>query len=595
MIRILLSIVFFTAAIIVIKFFGRKKKKLLGDFQGDPQQEVQNPYAGWGKLGGVLCLLSSLLLTFSTSFVWIGPDETGHLTKIYGFKSLQPGQIIAYNGEKGKQAEILMPGFQIKPLLNVIYKVETKKDLKVPAGQCAKFTAIDGTPLEAGEIYAPLWKPEEFKEMLQAETFLKKSGKKGPQATVIPPGDWKINQYLFEVDRTYENVTSIKEGFVGVVKSNIQEVPFVQEEVDKLVKVVKTQEGDEGLVARVVPKGYIGIWNEVLYPGKYYLNRDVFEVTEIDTRVLTWTYKGGYTRRFIDLQIGEEGKIVQKEWSEKVPVTEDAAAPAINARIEGWLVPVELRALVQVVAEDAPYIVASVGDVGSIEDKIFTPAVRSVIRNVTGNDEVDEHGEPKRKVLDLIGKRKILEDLMEKDLLPEGKKGFVTVKEIRLAEPAIPPELMVARLREQLATQLANTFKQEKLAQDERIKTEKAREEANQQAKLIEADIEKQAAEFRKESLKLEGEGEKLRLEQIAEGQKAQAAVLGEEKVLLLAMIKEILAVAEKNPEIVKVPLVSVIGSGDGSIDSAAALLGSTSNISQILNLKKSLEPTEEK
>ena len=52
------------------------------------------------------------------------------------------------------------------------------------------------------------------------------------------------------------------------------------------------------------------------------------------------------------------------------------------------------------------------------------------------------------------------------------------VKEVRFADPVIPPELLLAR-RTQLAEQLRNTYSEEKRAQDERIKTEKARATAD--------------------------------------------------------------------------------------------------------------------
>ena len=54
---------------------------------------------------------------------------------------------------------------------------------------------------------------------------------------------------------------------------------------------------------------------------------------------------------------------------------------------------------------------------------------------------------------------------------------------------------------------------------------------------------------YRREQLRLEGEGAKLKLIEIAQGQKAQIEVLGEDKVLQLQMLKELLAVAGETPE----------------------------------------------
>jgi regulator of protease activity HflC (stomatin/prohibitin superfamily) len=329
-----------------------------------------------------------------------------------------------------------------------------------------------------------------------------------------------------------------------------------------------------GLKAQVVPEGCRGIWQKVLNPGQYYLNTDAFKVIPVDTRVQTWEYGGGYLRRYIELKVDQNGSISQTERQEQIPVPPGAADKAITVRIEGWEIPLDSRILIQVDPEKAPYVVASVGDIEEVENDIITPTYRSILRNVCGS--------PERKALELIYNRAELEEKVEILLKPEGDKAFVTIKEVRFGEPAYPPELMVARLREQLAQQLNKTFQEEKKAQDQRIETEKARAQADQQPKLIEAQIKKQAAEFEKEAAKLKGEGEKLLLTEVALGQKAQVEVLGQDRVMQLAMLKEILEAAVKNPGIVKVPSVLVQGSTVG-LEGAAAILGA-SNLTTIFN-----------
>ncbi|MDD5741562.1 MAG: SPFH domain-containing protein [Candidatus Nanoarchaeia archaeon] len=524
-------------------------------------------------------LFLAVILILSTSFVVIGANETGHLIKVFGFTSLPEGKIIAANGEKGKQARIIPPGFHFEFLLNVLYRVEKKQDIVVPPGYCGKITALDGEPLPEGEVYAPEWAAENFANMLKAEYFLNNQGKKGPQISVIKPGTQKINQYLFEVD-VKQKVTTVEQGFVGVVKSNAQQVLYIQEEVNKL-----NMRTTENLASLVVPRGYRGVWKEVLPAGQYYLNSDVFTVIPIDTRVQTWEYSGGFLRRYIDLKVDQNGSIIQTERQEQIPIPEGAADRAITVRIEGWEIPLDSRILIQVDPEKAPYVVASVGNIDEVENDIITPTYRSILRNVCGSED--------RKALELIYNRENLESMVETRVKPEGDKAYITIKEIRFGEPAYPPELMVARLREQLAEQLNKTFQEEKKAQDQRIETEKARAQADQQPTLIEAQIKKQAADFEKDAAKLKGEGEKLRLTEIAIGQKAQVEVLGEDRVMQLAMLKEILETAKANPEIVKVPYILVQGQ-NGGLEGAAAILGA-SNLSPVLlgqQSKKADSPT---
>jgi regulator of protease activity HflC (stomatin/prohibitin superfamily) len=326
------------------------------------------------------------------------------------------------------------------------------------------------------------------------------------------------------------------------------------------------------LKAEVVPVGFKGVWKKVLMPGQYYINDDAFKVIEFDTRIQTWEYSGGYHRRWIDLEIGQEGKIQQKTREADIPVNPDAADMAIAVKVEGWEFPMDLRVLVQVSPEMAPYVVASVGNIQEIEDDILTPTIRSVVRNVVG----------KIKVFDLIEKRNEIEDEIEAKIIPEGDKAWISIKEIRIGDVIIPPELLVSKQREQLAGQLKRTFEEEKIAQETRIETEKKRAMADQQPILIAAQIEKDAAEFRKDAAKSLGEGEKMRLVEIAEGQKAQTEVLGQDRVLQLAMLKDILEAAKASPDIVKVPTVLVQGTGQG-FEGAAAVLGA-SNIMQVLS-----------
>lgn len=560
MAQFFLGIVFIVAAIGLI--FSSKK----GDSHS-PQDALK---ALGFKLTGILFFAVGLFLFASTSFVIVGADEVGLMKKIYLGKSMKPGQVIAFDGENGPQAKILSPGFHFSPFLRVIYSIDFEQVVEVPAGFCGKVVAADGAPLKAGQVFADEWSEDKFMNMLDAEYFLKNGGQKGPQLSVLKPGKYRINTYLFKVT-TKTPVLDIKAGYVGVVKSNVQQV----KEDPNAIENVKS---GLNLMAEVVPMGYKGVWKKVLMPGQYYLNDDAFKVIEFDTRIQTWEYSGGYHRRWIDLEISQDGKIEQKTREADIPISKGAVDVGISVKAEGWEFPIDLRVLVQVTPQMAPYVVSSVGNVEEIENDILTPTIRSITRNVVG----------KIKVFDLIDKRSEIEEQIRAQIIPEGDKAWISIKEIRIGDVIIPPELLVSKQREQLAGQLKKTFEEEKMAQETRIETEKKRAMAEQQPTLITAQIEKDAAEFRKDAAKLVGEGEKLRLKEIAEGQKAQADVLGQENVMQLAMLKEILESAEKNPGIIKVPTVLVQGTGQG-YEGAAAVLGA-SNIMQVLEQQQRAE-----
>jgi hypothetical protein len=217
----------------------------------------------------------------------------------------------------------------------------------------------------------------------------------------------------------------------------------------------------------LAPRGCRGVWNEPLLPGTYYLNRRAYEVALVDTRIQTWQYQGGYARRRINLTLNQNGQIEQTAEREEVVTPENAADNAVLLRVEGWEIPQDLRILAQVTPEDAPFVVASVGDLQAVEDKIITPTVRSIVRNVTGSTApmaVDQEGDnlqSVRRVLDLQDKRPQLEQAVLDALIPEARNAGVSIREVRFGDPVIPPELLLARKREQLAQQMITTFRKE--------------------------------------------------------------------------------------------------------------------------------------
>jgi regulator of protease activity HflC (stomatin/prohibitin superfamily) len=429
----------------------------------------------------------------------------------------------------------------------------------------------------------------------------------------LTPGKYRLNHFLWKVE--FGEVTDIPKGFVGVVKSNVRSrVDFGNLRAGRPEDCSPT--ADVGTLKGVlsvplVPVGCIGVWGEALNPGKYYINEKAYTVTLVDTRVQTWEYRGGFTRRQISLAVDQQGRITQREESESIRVPQHAADEAIFLKVEGWTIAQQLRVLVQVTPEHAPFVVASVGGLQEVEDRIMSPAVQSVVRNVAGgmirvptqvlddrgNPILDDNGEPELRtitrrvrVLDVIENRTALEEAIEKIIHNEGLKAGVDIKEVRLLEPDLPPELLVARKREQLAQQLAKAYHQERGAQSERIKTEQTRATADQQDKLVEAQIEVKRSEQFAMARRNEGQGERDKLVLIAEGQKSQSEILGQDRVVELRkfefVVGRLLDFFDNNPEVLTSALtnahkfvperVFTLGGTEGSdsLAGAAGVLG---------------------
>jgi hypothetical protein len=295
-------------------------------------------------------------------------------------------------------------------------------------------------------------------------------------------------------------------------------------------------------------------------------------------------FKGGFTRRYIDLKVDARGDFTQTERTASFPQPRDAVDTAINTKIEGWEIPQELRAIVQITPENAPIVVAAVGGQDEVDQRIVVPSIRSLVRNVYGGSitapETAADGTIRQvtrptRVLDTIENRGVLEQAILERAQIDGRRAGVDIKEIRLGESAIPPELLLARQREQLAGQLRAAYVQEQIAQEQRQKTEQARSTADQQRDLVTAQISVQTARLAQDRRQAEGHAERLFLEEQAAGQTAQVNVLGKDNVLRLQQLKLMLDLLAAHPEIVanlKLPQVYV---GGGGLEGPAAVLGS--------------------
>ncbi len=201
----------------------------------------------------VVFVVIALTCLAATSYVHVESDEIAVLNKIYGTTSLPGEHIIATDGEKGPQAEILAPGWHPWFLVNVIYQVENKKVVSIPSGKYGFLNAKDGAPLRPDQFLADAFSPGHELDMLDAEYFLTHGGQRGPQTTILTPGTYRLNTYLWEL--SIYNAVDVLEGSVAVVKSNvIDSVHFGNLAADKpascLQKTVSTNESGEAVAAQ---------------------------------------------------------------------------------------------------------------------------------------------------------------------------------------------------------------------------------------------------------------------------------------------------------------------------------------------------------
>ena len=124
-----------------------------------------------------------LLATVLASFYSIGPTQIGLVRKRIGRK-LPGNNPVAFEGEAGYQADLLMPGvrFKFKPLFTV-----TKHPwVQVPAGQIGVVIAQVGKPTPIGAKSGRY--DSAFGNFTDFRTFVEKGEEKGVQRPVLSPG-----------------------------------------------------------------------------------------------------------------------------------------------------------------------------------------------------------------------------------------------------------------------------------------------------------------------------------------------------------------------------------------------------------------------
>ena len=521
----------------------------------------------------------AVLWFLSLSFVDVGSQQVGQLTRIWG-SALPPGQIIARTSDvRGPQAWILGPGMQFIPFVNVFYDVEYKDQVTILPNHYGLLIARDGAPMPDGAYLAPSF-PTGKGDFLDAQVFLNNGGVKGPQLTVLTPGTYRLNTYLWDyVSDDTTLATNVPTGFVGVVKSNVTE-DGSQCQTQKAT--VSGSVDADAMSSLLVPRGCRGVWQDVLTSGAYYLNKLAYEVTQVDTRVQTWPYAGGYTARKIDLNVDSSGNVEQTPGSEDVAVPSDAAGPSISAKVGSFVVHQDLRLVLQISPDNASIVVGAIGDMKKVEDSVVTPAVQSVVRDVLGGklvfpNELDSAGFAIYRqvdIQDLISNRDVLQNEIEKRIRAAGAKAGLSVREVRLANPDIPPEMLLGNKRQLLAQQLKQAYEQEQIAQQQRITVEQTKATADQQSTLVTAQINLQVANLKVATRSAEGDAEKAFLVKQAEGQKAQADVLGSQNVMMLNLAQRVLDNVAAHPDILgSIHLPSTMVIGENGLNSVAAIL----------------------
>ena len=132
----------------------------------------------------VIVVVALVVFVVWKSFHAIGAAEVGLVVKRFAIRKLDEDNPVAFRGEAGYQAKLLMPGLRFK--LWPLYGVKKFPWVQVPAGEIGVVIAQVGEPLPIGAksaVYTP-----ELANFSNLHTFVEAKGQKGVQRPVLPPG-----------------------------------------------------------------------------------------------------------------------------------------------------------------------------------------------------------------------------------------------------------------------------------------------------------------------------------------------------------------------------------------------------------------------
>ncbi|MCO5165086.1 MAG: SPFH domain-containing protein [Planctomycetes bacterium] len=500
---------------------------------------VQRVITGIVVLGAFALFL--LVGAWNSVFHYVGPGQMLVVVSKSG-KDLPPGELLAGDGQKGPQRQVLGEGRHF--VVPVFYEVELHPVVDVPPGQVGVVTARVGTDLPPGEILAA-------------------PGQKGIQRAVLPPGRHRLNPYGYKVE--VKPATVIRPGYVGFVTSLVGAPPTrwlvvlegayagtahvgsatVDPQVAARARAAVTAAGgaldeadlaahgrawgtlDRGQVdaLRKTPgvadllgpfagPGEKGVWHDVLQPGLYYLNPYAQAVREVEVGINQISFLGHDQIAF---------------------PSSDAFDIRLDATVEWELHP-----------RNVALVMAEFGARKEIEDKVLVAQSRSI-----GRLEGSKYGA--KDFLLGEGRRQIQEAFTSR-LWEKCREKHVTVHSAYIRHISIPDNLL-APIRESFVAQeiertakvqeetrksaaalqrersLIVQRKQEVHAETEAL-VQRLRAEANRQVAEIEATTRRLVAEKQQEIAVLDAQRTKL----LGEAQAGVARLLGEARAGLFRL-----------------------------------------------------------
>ncbi len=391
------------------------------------------------------------------------PLEQGQLLgkSVQAHDSFQKAEIfLTQGGQKGPQIQFLRPGTY--NIFTDMFAVDLHPAVTVRDDQVGMVEARDGRPMAREDVVAPTPDVQTHNSFQDGQAFLDNGGFRGPQESVLRPGTYYINPYLFAVLNA--PLTVIRQGEVGVLISNIGKDPadIVPEDAapaaaSPLQRGAEDPEEarvDKGVRTRhVVPDGFRGIQRNVLGPGKYNINPRAFTVIPIPTTTRSVEWGGGDNAANFD--------------------------PFQVVSHDGFEMRVEVRCQYRILPENAPYVVQKLGSIEDLEANVIHPQIDGIFRAQVSKSPAISYQQNRAE------EQTAAERAVRDDLSPYK----VEVVSVMITNIHLPEALMKTTQEKNLAEQRKSMFDAQEQAEKRRIEFQKTKSQADQQDALIKAEV----------------------------------------------------------------------------------------------------------
>lgn len=580
---VIIVLLFLFSGIVYISRYevGIKTKKILGAKM--PQGQI---IARSGEIGIQADTLMPGLYWFNP-VIWtiekekvtiIGEEEIGVVQSIDG-EVIPTGRLLAdavecnhfqdarafldNKGQKGPQIAILRPGtYRINKRA---FTVNNKPITKIEKETIGIIIALDGKPLPSEYIIAPKPTNDAHNYFQNGQEFINNNGYRGPQLDTLQPGEYYINPQIFDVK--HYDIAEVPPGYVAVLRSNIgielsktKELPLDIEKEPGFKQEV--HEKDEVILMTDVNQR--GIWEKAVAPGKYNLNYLALTPYLVPTSAVTidWAASTDIRTEHVGLIEKQMGKLVGREVITEVnrerprgPPREEIATEKATEFFkfsqlkvtskDGFQLDVDVKMIIRIRPQHASFIIARFGSVANLIEQIVHPLIDSSFRNNAGE----------KKAIQFIQERTLLQkDALEK-ARAEFEKYYVEAQNLLIAYISVDKTLLDTQTLKEIAFQQKEQFKEQALAQEERIAVEEKTARAGKQKDIIDAKLSKdieadradaarRKAEGVRDSTKYEADGEAYKNREtgkgLADAYDAQAKVIGPDKLALIKIIEQV-------------------------------------------------------